>query len=379
MRIESNTDIPSATLKVWTVDPEKNLTLIGERQLSLTRAEQVVLSSDFPTTITTSGIHKVVYGIYSEQLLLSAGNVFFDAGDGVILGIATDRNNYPLGSEAVAVRLSLYGTGEGTLALNVNGATVHTEAVNLNGFSAITVQLPLPGPGAHTLEGVLSVGGLTSKKETKFLYGTNLPDLAADVWGSGTAIGKDGTLKLIAIAGNRGKTVATPTALTLHNGNDLLATFSVGELAAGSSQSYEFLWNVLGKAGEHTFVAHVDPQNTLTEFIKENNRATRRIVVPDIALISETDKEGYRTGEQVTISATTINLTARTIYPNLTCTTIVRDSAGTEIYRQSNALGLAPSQSVLTNVTWNTAGLPLKADIPSARKFHQDRPCWQRK
>ena len=133
--------------------------------------------------------------------------------------------------------------------------------------------------------------------------------------------------------------------------------FTVGELAAGSSQSYEFLWNVLGKAGEHTFVAHVDPQNTLTEFTKENNRATRRIVVPDIALISETDKEGYRTGEQVTISATTINLTARTSYPNLTCTTIVRDSAGTEIFRQSSALSLSPSQSALTSVTWNTGSV----------------------
>ena len=209
----------------------------------------------------------------------------------------------------------------------------------------------------YALEGVLTAGGLSSKKETKFLSGTNLPDLTADVWGSGTAVGKDGRLKLIASAGNRGKTATTPTALTLHNGNDLLATFSVGELAAGSSQSYEFLWNVLGKAGEHTFVAHVDPQNTLTEFTKENNRATRRIVAPDIALISETDKEGYRTGEQVTINATTINLTAGTIYPNLTCTTIVRDSAGTEIFRQSSALSLSPSQSALTSVTWNTGSV----------------------
>ena len=303
MRIESNIDIP-ATLKVWSVDPEKNSTLIGERPLSLTRAEQVTLSSDFPTTITSSGIHKVVYGIYSDQLLLSAGNVSFDAGDGVILGIATDRNDYPLGSEAVAVRLNLYGTSDATLTLNVNGATVHSESISLNGFTPMTIQLPAPGPGMHTLEGILAAGGLSSKKETKFLYGTNLPDLTADVWGSGTAIGKDGTLKLIATAGNRGKTAATPTSMTLHNGSYLLATFTVGELAAGASQSYEYLWNVLGKAGEHTLVAMLDPGSSLTEFTKENNRATRRIVVPNIALITETEKESYRTGEQVTINAT---------------------------------------------------------------------------
>ena len=356
MRIESNIDIP-ATLKVWSVDPEKNSTLIGERPLSLTRAEQVTFSSDFPTTITSSGIHKVVYGIYSDQLLLSAGNVSFDAGDGVILGIATDRNDYPLGSEAVAVRLNLYGRSDATLTLNVNGATVHSESISLNGFTPMTIQLPVPGPGVHTLEGILAAGGLSSKKETKFLYGTNLPDLAADVWGSGTAIGKDGMLKLIATAGNRGKTVATPTSMTLHNGNYLFATFTVGELAAGASQSYEYLWNVLGKAGEHTLVAMLDPGSSLTEFTKENNRATRRIVVPNIALITETEKESYRTGEQVTINATTINLTAGTNYPNLTCTTIVRDAAGTEVFRQSSALSLSPSQSALTSVTWNTGSV----------------------
>ena len=169
-----------------------------------------------------------------------------------------------------------------------------TESLSLNGFTTTTIQLPTPGPGVHTLEGILAAGGLSSKKETKFLYGTNLPDLTADVWGSGTAIGKDGTLKLIAIAGNRGKTVATPTSMTLHDGSYLLATFTVGELAAGASQSYEYLWNVLGKAGEHTLVAMLDPGSSLTEFTKENNRATRRIVVPNIALITETEKESYR-------------------------------------------------------------------------------------
>ena len=356
MRIESNIDIP-ATLKVWSVDPEKNSTLIGERPLSLTRAEQVTLSSDFPTTITSSGIHKVVYGIYSGRLLLSSGNLSFDAGDAVILGITTDRSDYLIGSEVVAVRLNLYGTTDATLTLNVNGVAARTESLSLKGFTTTTIQIPTPGPGAHTLEGVLAAGGLSSKKETKFLYGTNLPDLTADVWGSGTAIGKDGTLKLIAIAGNRGKTVATPTSMTLHDGSYLLATFTAGELPAGASQSYEYLWNVLGKAGEHTLVAMLDPGSSLTEFTKENNRATRRIVVPNIALITETEKESYRTGEQVTINATTINLTVGTIYLNLTCTTIVRDSAGTEIYRQNSALSLPPSQSALTSVTWNTGSV----------------------
>ena len=357
MRIESNTDIPAATLKVWSTDPGKISTLIGERPLSLTRGEVAILSSDFPTAITSSGIHKVVYGIYSQQLLLSSGSVSFDAGDGVVLGMATDRNNYPVGSEAVTVRLNLYGTSEATLVLNLNGAPVRSEPVSLNGFTPMTIQLPAPGPGAHVVEAILTAGGLSSRKETKFLYGSNLPDFTADMWGSGTSIGKDGTLKLLATAGNHGKTSAAPTSMTLYDGTTLLAAFSVGEIAAGASKTYEYLWNVMGKAGEHNLSATIDPSNSITEFTKENNQVTRRIVIPDIALISETDRDSYRIGEQVAINATTINLTSGTNYPNLTCTTIVRDLAGAEVHRQSNNLGLAPSRSALTTATWSTAGI----------------------
>jgi uncharacterized membrane protein/streptogramin lyase len=356
MRIESNSDI-AAVLKVWSVDPDKNSTFLGERQLSLARAEQTLSSVDYPLTITSSGIHKVLYGIYLDSLLLSSGNLSFDAGDGVILGMTTDKSDYPLGSETVAVRLNIYGKTDATITFKVNGAAVHTEPVSLNGFVTTTIPITVPGPGAHTLEGILTAGGLTSKKETKFLYGTILPDLAADVWGSGTTIGKDGALKLIATSVNRGKTTAAPISMTLHDGDALLATYSVGELAQGASQSFEYLWNVFGKAGEHMLVATLDSGNSVTEFARENNRATRRIVIPDIALITETEKESYGIGEQISINATSINLTAGTNYPNLTCTTIVRDPSGNEVFRQSSNVGLSPSQTLLTTVTWNTAAL----------------------
>ncbi len=269
---------------------------LGEQQFPLTRAEQVLLTTEYPATITASGIQKLIYGIYSDSMLLSSGNLSFDAGDGVILGMTTDRSDYPLGSEAVAVKLNIFGLTDATLTLKINGAVVHSETISLSGFSTISIPISNPGPGAHTLEAVLTAGGLSSTKETSFLYGTNLSDIAADVWSSGTIIGKDGTMKLFATAGNRGKTIATPTSMTLHDGDAMLATFPVGELVPGTSQSFEFLWNVIGKAGEHTLQAIVDPQNVLTEFTKDNNRVTRRIVIPDVALITENRQGKFRNG-----------------------------------------------------------------------------------
>ncbi len=356
MRIESNNNIP-ATLKVWSVDPDKNSIFLGDHLLSLSWAEQVMLTNDYPVTITASGIHKIIYGIYMDNLLLSSGNLSFDAGDGVILGMTTDRSDYPLGSEAVAVKLSIFGITDATLSLKIDGVVVHTQAISLNGFSTINIPIPNPGPGTHTLEAALTANGLSSKKETRFLYGTNLPDSAADVWGSGSTIGKDGKMKLMAMAGNRGKTASLPTSMTLHDGDAMLTIFSVRELAPGSSQSFEFFWNVIGKAGEHMLLATIDPQNLFTEFTKDNNTVNRRIVIPDVALVTETEKESYGMGEQVGINATAINLTAGTNYPNLTCTTIVRDPSGNEVFRQNSPLGLSPSQIGLTTATWSTAGL----------------------
>ena len=82
----------------------------------------------------------------------------------------------------------------------------------------------------------------------------------------------------------------------------------------------------------------------LTEFTKDNNRVTRRVVIPDIALITETEKESYGIGELVAINATSINLTAGTNYPSLTCTTIVRDPSGNESFpaEQNNRSYLLP-------------------------------------
>jgi streptogramin lyase/uncharacterized membrane protein len=357
MRIESNVDMPT-TLKVWSVDPGKNTTLLGERPLSLSRVEQVQVSNEYQAAIASSGIHKIIYGIYSGYLLLSSGNLSFDAGDGVILDIATDRSDYPLGSEPVAVRINLYGTAaEAALVLNVNGVLAHTEAISFKGFTTTTIELPILGPGVHTLEGILTAGGLSSKKKTQLFYGSNLPDLSADVWGSGTTIAKDGTLKLLSVARNRGGTPASPTSMTLHDGNELLTAFTVRGLAPGASQFFEFFWSVLGKAGERILVATLDPGNSTTEFIKDNNGVSRRIVIPDIALITESDKDIYRAGEQVIVNATAINLTVATNYSNLTCTTVIRDPSGTEIYRHGRVFGASPSQIVLISATWNTAGL----------------------
>ncbi len=98
------------------------------------------------------------------------------------------------------MKLNVFGLTERNPYLKINGAVVHSETISLSGFSTIQHPYFKPRPGAHTLEAVLTAGGLSSTKEISFLYGTNLSDIAADVWSSGTMIGKDGTMKLFATA-----------------------------------------------------------------------------------------------------------------------------------------------------------------------------------
>lgn len=357
LRIESNTDMP-ATLKVWTVGPDRAELYLGENQVRLNQIDHVIVSGIYPLTITSSGVHKVLYGIYAGKLLLASGNLSFDAGAGVVLGITSDRQNYQTGSEVVAVSVNLFGKGESTLAISLNGTPVRTEVLNLNGFFTATFHVSPPEPGVYTVTASLTSEGLSSVKETTVLYGTNAPDLVANIWGSSAAISKDGTLKLIASVRNRGKTSANPASVTVHDGSVHLSTFLTSELAAGDGQSFEYLWNVFGKAGEHTIMAIVEPANPLNEFSRENNRSVHRIVVPDVALVTETEKETYSGGEVVGINATVLNLTAATNYGNLVCTTVVEGPAGLEVFRRTEQVSLPASHSALIQVTWDTAGLP---------------------
>jgi DNA-binding beta-propeller fold protein YncE len=357
--ISGNTTMP-ATLKAWIVDPEGKYTSAGEKSINLTSVGNLLLTSDFSLMTAVSGIHRLVYGIYAGDILLVSGSEAFDVGDAVLLGLSTDKPEYPTNAESVSITVSMFGTVDANLELQLDGTTVKAETVSLSGFETISHQLAAIKPGTHTLKGVLAARGLQSTKETSFVYGSNLPDLTTAISNQQTAIGRDNTLQITTTVINQGKTPAASTILALYDGDSLIETKQVNAMNSGDSQEMTFVWNVLGKAGERNIKAVVDPDNLVSEFNEGNNTASIVINVPDMSLITETDKDTYKIRQKVNISSTITNLTSSKTYNNLVILTSVKDPSGNEVYNNSTVLtAIEPSKFITHAGTWNTSGMSL--------------------
>jgi len=168
--ISSNTAMP-AILKAWIVDPTGQYTSVGEQSFSLSVPESSLVTQVSQLTTSVSGIHRLVYGIYGpEELLLCSGSEAFDVGDAVIMGISTDKRDYPTNTEPVTVAASLFGSVAANLDFELDGSVVKSETISLNGFTPYTTQLQNIIPGPHTLKATLTAGGLKSTKEISFTY-----------------------------------------------------------------------------------------------------------------------------------------------------------------------------------------------------------------
>jgi hypothetical protein len=168
--ISSNTTTP-AILKAWVVDPTGQYTSVGEQTITLSSSESSLITYNSAPNTSVSGIHRLVYGIYGpEDLLLCSGSEAFDVGDAVLMGLSTDKRDYPTNTEPVIVTASLFGSINAELQLDLDGAVIKSETISLNGFTAYTTELQNITPGPHTLKATLTAGGLKSTKETSFTY-----------------------------------------------------------------------------------------------------------------------------------------------------------------------------------------------------------------
>jgi hypothetical protein len=168
--ISSNTTMP-AILKAWIVDPTGQYTNVGEQTITLSSPESSLITYNSALNTSISGIHRLVYGIYGpEDLLLCSGSEAFDVGDAVLMGLSTDKRDYPTNTEPVIVTASLFGSVSAELQFELDGTVVKIEPVSLNGFTTYTTQLQNITPGPHTLRGTLTAGGLKSTKEMSFTY-----------------------------------------------------------------------------------------------------------------------------------------------------------------------------------------------------------------
>ncbi|HHN63966.1 MAG TPA: hypothetical protein ENK09_01205 [Nitrospirae bacterium] len=279
LRIESNTAM-AATVKAWVVDPENVIKESGTEAVMLSAEGPVLFKGVFPLESTVAGIHRLLYGIYDGEKLLVSGSEAFDVGRGVVLGLSTDRHDYPEGTEPVKARVSLWGHGEFVLELLLDGTVIQSSTVALDGFKDIEIDLGTQSPGVHKLLAVLKDGSLTSRRETSFSYGTSLPDLMGTIDVRVGGIRND-TLPVKVVVKNYGRTESTPSEVALYVAGQLVATQPIAPIKPGEVQEVEFTYDLKGYSGQLVLKAVIDPEDAVKEFNEENNEATTTVDIPE--------------------------------------------------------------------------------------------------
>ena len=279
LRIESNTAM-AATVKAWVVDPDNVIKEAGTEAVMLSAEEPVLFKGVFPLETSVAGIHRLLYGIYDGEKLLVSGSEAFDVGRGVVLGLSTDRDDYPEGTEPVKARVSLWGHGQFGLELLLDGTTIQSSTVALDGFKDIEIDLGTQSPGVHKLLAVLKDGSLTSRRETSFSYGTSLPDLMGTIDVRVGGIRND-TLPVRVVVKNYGRTESTPSEVALYVAGQLIATKPIDSIKPGEVQDVEFTYDLKGYSGQLALKAVIDPEDAVKEFNEENNEATTTVDIPE--------------------------------------------------------------------------------------------------
>lgn len=359
LTIDSNSAIPAA-IKTWIVDPSGNSTATGETDVNLTTDSNLVQNISVPISTTMAGIHKLVYGVYdSTGLLLCSGSKAFDVGDATLLGLSTDKPDYASNTVPVAVSASIYGSSSAGVELFLDGTSLNSDTVNASSFTDYTYNIPQASltPGPHSLKAVLTCGGLTSTKETNFVYGSSLPDLVEQL-SADTVSGP--TVTLYATVINQGKTASIANTLSLYDGDptsggNIITTLNVPALEPGGSISIPYQWGVLGSAGNHTVFAVADSGNVVVEFNKNNNTASCLVSVPNLIVGTATSKVSYAANEDVGITVSIDNLTSNMNYAGSSLTVTLTDPAGTVSTIGNNTFNaLTPASASSFLVNWNT-------------------------
>jgi len=352
---ESNQDV-SALMKLWIINPEGDYSGAGSIQISLSSAEHTIATQSTSFDSSYAGMHRLVYALYtSDDKLIVSGSEAFDCGGGVILGVSTEKRDYPQATEEVKTFVSLFGDGEAPLALFIDDEQIKTMTVALSGVTTeeIVLQSSQLDPGTLGLRAELQKDNLLSRKDTSFNYGSSLPDLIL----TGLTYESEALNYTIrADAVNQGLNNSSATSIAFYEGDPdaggtLIGAAGIGGLDAGESSGAEIQWSGQGKSGNRVIYAVVDSANSVKEFNEENNEASLSLNIPEIFHELRLDKPAYSAYDDLYITAYIINNKNTTIQGTLELI-IINLSSMTEVWYHSDDISIegTSAQSVLSNL-----------------------------
>ena len=279
----------NCTALVELVKPDGSAQPITTREVQLVVGEN---SLNFKGIIKSdqTGIHRIRVRFQSGDLTVSQNDYSFQFGKEELLGITCSAVEYFNGTEPVGGEIHLYGQGNGSVTLYLNGQMVTTLAADVNGNTVIPYNISSSNlkPGPHTLSAVYQgVGGKSGTVTAKFDYGTGLPDLTVSNINVSKERTDDGGIP-IAVTVQKGNALpAKEIKVEVTLGNELIGEYVIPELSGEDvTDTRTILWQAGEFNGDVELMATVNYDNRVREYDNTNNVAIAKVVIPMVPQVS---------------------------------------------------------------------------------------------
>lgn len=273
----------NCTALIELVKPDDSTQLIATREAQLAAGEN---SLNFKGTIKSdqTGTHRIRVRFQAGDLTLSQNDYSFLFGKEELLGITCSEVEYFNGTEPVSGEIHLYGQGNGSVTLYLDGQMVTTLAAALNGNTVIPYQISPSNlkPGHHVLSAVYQgIDGKSGTVTTEFDYGTGLPDLTVSNINVSKKRANDGAIP-IAVTVQKGNALpAKEIKVEVTLSNELIGEYLIPELnGEDATDTRTVLWQAGEFNGDAELKVTVNYDNRVREYNGANNTATAKVAIP---------------------------------------------------------------------------------------------------
>lgn len=288
LELTSGTELtPTAILEL--VKPDQTAVELQTKTISLqTGLNRLSFTGAF--TSGQSGTHWLRLRLRAGDLTVAQNSYAFIYGDEELLSVTTGQTEYLAGTEPVTGEVHLYGAGNGTVTLKLDGTPVATLPAVLDGATTLAYSLGNReiAPGVHTVSAVYqSATAQTGTVSAEFNYGTGLPDLEITALEVGKEPDESGALPITVTVRKGNVLPAEKVNVQVKLGETLLGEYTVAALsAAGATHQQVIDWNYAGFSGAGAITATVNSDRSVREFDPTNNTLTTSVVIPMIPEIT---------------------------------------------------------------------------------------------
>ena len=268
------------------VKPDQSGSQLINREINMTSGENTL---NFTGVIATNqiGTHWLRLKVLLGNNVISTQELAFKVGKEELLNIITEQESYFTGTETVNGKFYLFGQGNGTVTVSLDGKVITSQNAILNGNTEIPFSLSGSQlqPGLHTLSAIYSSnsGGISGTVSTKFDYGIGLPDLIISNLDVAKERNANGELPIRITVQKIRSLPAGPIPVQVKIDNETISNYIIDNLTEVDATHQQVVnWNTGEFSGSGVIEVVVNAGNQIREYTIGNNCEKSMVVIPKL-------------------------------------------------------------------------------------------------